>query len=179
MKMAGLLAASAMALIFTLPAIGQQGPESLLPEGFGDPPPPPPPTAAGTVAPGTSEPTRPGASSPIASEEAEDEEDEEDEEEEELVIRYDVPPAARRSLASVGIISPASGGFTPDAFGRTDGVFLKQVLRRTSAPIASRWGMIMARRLLASRTDTPDGVDGADWTAERAWLLLRDRKSVV
>ena len=182
MKMAGLLAASAMALVFTLPAIGQQGPESLLPEGFGDPPPPPPPTAAGTVTPGTSEPTRPGASSPIASEEAEeaeDEEDEEDEEEEELVIRYDVPPAARRSLASVGIISPASGGFTPDAFGRTDGVFLKQVLRRTSAPIASRWGMIMARRLLASRTDTPDGVDGADWIAERAWLLLRMGDSVV
>jgi hypothetical protein len=37
----------------------------------------------------------------------------------------------------------------------------------------------MARRLLASRTNTPTGVNGADWTAERAWLLLRMGDSVV
>ncbi|OBQ30236.1 MAG: hypothetical protein AN483_06800, partial [Aphanizomenon flos-aquae MDT14a] len=37
----------------------------------------------------------------------------------------------------------------------------------------------MARRLLASRTNTPAGVNGADWTAERAWLLLRMGDSVV
>jgi hypothetical protein len=37
----------------------------------------------------------------------------------------------------------------------------------------------MARRLLASRTNTPQGVNGADWTAERAWLLLRMGDSVV
>lgn len=35
----GLLLASALVLVFSLPALGQQGPESLLPEGFGDPPP--------------------------------------------------------------------------------------------------------------------------------------------
>ena len=108
-----------------------------------------------------------------------DEEEEEDDEEEELVIRYDVPPAARRSLKAVGIVSQASGGFPAEAFGNTDGAFLKQVVARTSGPIASRWGTIMARRLLASRTNTPRDVNGADWTAERAWLLLRMGDSVV
>ena len=184
MKKAGLLAAGAAALIFTLPAIGQQGPESLLPEGFGDPPPPTPPTttkppATGPVAPGTTAPTRPGPSSAAEPDEANNEDDEEDEDDEELVIRYDVPPAARRSLTAIGIISKANGGFASDAFGVTKGQFLKQALRRTSAPLASRWGMIMGRRLLASRTDTPSGIDGADWTAERAWLLLRMGDSLV
>ena len=106
-------------------------------------------------------------------------EDDEDEKEEELVIRYDVPPAARRSLTAVGIISESSGGYPVGAFGVTKGTFLKQVLQRTDGPLASRWGMIMARRLLASRTNTPSGIDGADWTAERAWLLLRMGDSVV
>ena len=36
----------------------------------------------------------------------------------------------------------------------------------------------MGRRLLISRTNTPKGVNGADWTAERAWLLLRMGDSV-
>ncbi len=176
-------------MVFALPALGQQGPESLLPEGFGDPPPPPaPPTSRpptnGTPLPGNPALPRPavtGDSSTPGDEDAKaDEEDEEDDDEqEELVIRYDVPPAARRSLKAVGIISPASGGFPTNAFGTTDGTFLKQVLSRTTGPIASRWGTIMARRLLASRTDTPEGVNGADWTAERAWLLLRMGDSVV
>lgn len=178
-------------MVFALPAIGQQGPESLLPEGFGDPP---PPTAPSTNRPSGTGPVQPGSpTSPRlpTPEEAlssqnddpkdeldEDEEDEEDDEEE-LVIRYDVPPAARRSLKAVGIMSAASGGFPAEAFGTTDGLFLKQVLSRTTGPIASRWGTIMARRLLSSRTDTPVAINGADWTAERAWLLLRMGDSVV
>lgn len=182
----GLLVASALVLIFSLPALGQQGPESLLPEGFGDPPPPPPtspvrpdPAVPGT--PGVSSPPSAGAEGgPVADTQgAADEEEEEEEEEQELVIRYDVPPAARRSLGAIGIVSEATGGFPADSFGSLDGVFLKNVVERTSGPIASRWGTIMARRLLASRTNTPDGVNGADWTAERAWLLLRMGDSVV
>ena len=177
----GLLVASALVLVFALPALGQQGPESLLPEGFGDPPPPPTPVA------GRPAPTVPGTADGVASQtpstvtgDADATTDEEEEEEEpELVIRFDVPPAARRSLAAVGIISEASGGFPADSFGTLDGAFLNQVVERTSGPIASRWGTIMARRLLASRTNTPEGVDGADWTAERAWLLLRMGDSVV
>jgi hypothetical protein len=182
-----LLAAGALAMVFALPAIGQQGPESLLPEGFGDPPPPPAPTTTrppttGPVVPGT--PTSPlpaGTVEPSASSDDNDEdaEDEDEDAEEELVIRYDVPPAARRALKAVGIMSSASGGFPAEAFGMMDGEFLKQVVSRTTGPIASRWGTIMARRLLASRTNTPQGVNGADWTAERAWLLLRMGHSVA
>lgn len=176
-------------MIFALPALGQQGPESLLPEGFGDPPPPPattrPPTTS-PAQPGTPSSPRPStvnepsSDNPDADEEedAEGDKDEEDEEEE-LVIRYDVPPAARRSLKAIGIMSEASGGFPSEAFGTVDGMFLKQVVTRTTGPIASRWATIMARRLLASRTNTPVGVNGADWAAERAWLLLRMGDSVV
>jgi hypothetical protein len=105
--------------------------------------------------------------------------DEEDAEEPELAIRFDVPPSARQSLNDIGILSEASGGFPANSFGRLDGAFLNQILKRTTGPIASRWGTIMARRLLASRTNTPAGVNGADWTAERAWLLLRMGDSVV
>ena len=182
----GLLVAGALVLVFSLPALGQQGPESLLPEGFGDPPPPPPatpgkpsPAAPGSPA-GTPSPTTSVGTGDIGATADSTESDEDaDQEEPELVIRYDVPPAARRSLGAIGIISEASGGFPADAFGALDGNFVKQVVERTSGPIASRWGTIMARRLLASRTNTPEGVNGADWTAERAWLLLRMGDSVV
>jgi hypothetical protein len=182
----GLLVAGAAGVIFALPAIGQQGPESLLPPGFGDPPPPPAttrPPVTDPAIPGNPTAPRPATSAapgkaPSATD-ADDEKDEEDEEEEELVIRYDVPPAARRSLTAVGIVSEGSGGYPATAFGITKGTFLKQVLERTNGPLASRWGTIMARRLLVSRTNTPSGVDGADWTAERAWLLLRMGDSVV
>lgn len=170
----GLLVASALVLVFSLPALGQQGPESLLPEGFGDPAP------AQTPAAGRTAPVSPNnASASTASAVREDAEATEEEEDPELVIRFDVPPAARQSLGAIGILPEASGGFPADAFGRVDGAFLSQMLKRTSGPIASRWGTIMARRLLASRTDTPTGVNGADWTADRAWLLLRMGDSVV
>ena len=161
----------------------------MLPEGFGVPPPPPAsnrPSTTGpaqTGAPPASRPVTTGDQTTDAAAttdtEEKAEEEEEEESEEELVIRYDVPPAARRSLSAVGIISAASGGFAADAFGTTDGNLLKQVVNRTTGPLASRWGTILGRRLLASRTNTPAGISGADWTAERAWLLLRMGDSVV
>ena len=172
-----MLVAGAAAMVFALPVIGQQGPESLLPPGFGDPAPAPPPS---TNKPPVTDPATPAdpltprlGTAPSTSD------DEAADEDEELVIRYDIPPGARRSLSAVGIISESSGGYPASAFGVTRGAFLKQVLQRTNGPLASRWGTIMARRLLASRTTTPAGVDGADWTAERAWLLLRMGDSVV
>ncbi len=173
----GLLVASALVLVFSLPALGQQGPESLLPEGFGDPAPPPTPLTGRPAPNGTGSPL--GATSATSVTEDESATDEEDTEEPELAIRFDVPPSARQSLSDIGILSEASGGFPANSFGRLDGAFLNQILKRTTGPIASRWGTIMARRLLASRTNTPAGVNGADWTAERAWLLLRMGDSVV
>ena len=184
---ASLLAVSAVAIIFALPALGQQGPESLLPPGFDDPAPLPTNTNAPSGQPNTTGdpanprfvpgsgvmPTENDDADKEDKEDKEDEEEDEDEEEVELVIRYDVPPAARRSLSAVGIISEARGGYPATAFGTTKGTFLRQVLQRTDGPLASRWATIMARRLLASRTDTPAGLNGADWAADRAWLLLQ------
>ena len=171
-------------MIFALPALGQQGPESLLPEGFGDPPPPPStnrPTTNPTTQPGSTTGSRPvspgeaGTNDPAGetADKTQEDEEEDEEDEQELVIRYDVPPTARRSLSAVGIISNASGGFPAEAFGNINGNFLNQIVNRTTGPIASRWGTILGRRLLASRTNTPAGINGADWAAERAWLMLR------
>jgi hypothetical protein len=180
---ASVLAAGVVAVGVALPVLGQQGPESLLPPGFNDPAPATPPPASNpapsnnpaTQAPSSTSGSRPssGKSSSVSTSSAEKKADEDEEDEEETVIRYDVPPTARRSLKQIGVISAASGGFAADAFGGMDGVFLNNVLRNTNGPLASRWGMIMARRLLISRTNTPDNVDGADWAAERSWLLLR------
>jgi hypothetical protein len=175
----GLLVASALVLVFSLPALGQQGPESLLPEGFGDPAPAQTPVAGRTAPNGPVSPNNASASTASTVTEDAEATEEGEEEDPELVIRFDVPPAARQSLGAVGILSEASGGFPADSFGALNGAFLNQILTRTSGPIASRWGTIMARRLLASRTNTPNGVNGANWTAERAWLLLRMGDSVV
>ena len=168
-----------------LPALGQQGPESLLPPGFGDPPPPPPPTSKGPTP--KAEAGKPGetpssaetnASGPSKAS-AEAKTDDEDEDDEEVELRYDVPPTARRSLKQIGIMSEASGGFPVTAFGTIKGEFLINAARNTKGPLASRWGTIMARRALASRTNTPVDVSGADWVAERAALILRMGDAVV
>ncbi len=186
---AALIAVGATSLIFALPALGQQGPESLLPPGFDNPPPPAPPASRPPASPPASNspaplqgttspaPATTGGLTPIAADE--EKKGEEDALDEEPKIRFDVPPAARRSLSQVGIIAEASGGYPAAAFGGTDGNFLKRALRLTTGPLASRWGTIMARRMLVSRTDTPVNVNGADWVAERAWLLLRMGDSVT
>ncbi len=184
--------AGVVALGLALPVLGQQGPESLLPPGFGDPPPPPPqaeppkqqgeqPTAAPRPNSSRSPSTKASGSSSksASSSSAEKKTEGEEGDEEETEIRYDVPPTSRRSLDQIGLITQNSGGFPSSAFGATDGKFLGSVLRNTTGPLASRWGMIMTRRLLASRTQTPDNINGADWAAERSWLLLRMGDALV
>ena len=192
--------AGVSALALAIPAIGQQSPESLIPEGFEDPPapkpkPPSPTPAAGPETPPASAPTaspqspssapnrgprRNSASSRSSSSSSSAASGREgDALEDEVPIRYDVPAAARRSLNEIGIISEANGGFPKDAYGDESGKTLLQILKNTDGPIASRWGSIITRRLLASRTVSPDDVKAADWTAERAWLLLRMGESVA
>lgn len=181
--------AGVVAIGAALPVLGQQGPESLLPPGFGDPPPPPPPASKGPTqkptpgtpsgSPGESTPSAGTATTGSAQSSAEAKADDDDEDDEETEIRYDVPPTARRSLKQVGIMSEASGGFPVTAFGTIKGGFLINAARNTKGPLASRWGTIMARRALASRTNTPADVSGADWVAERAALILRMGDAVV
>lgn len=176
------------ALVYSLPVWGQQGPESLLPPGFNDPAPPPARAPSSAPAAGGQRPAAPspvtatdpaqgGAVTAATDDNAEDKGDEEEAEDSEP--RYDVPPTARRSLKAVGLFTDAAGGFPANAYGVIDGKFLTQLVQRTNGPLASRWGTIMTRRLLASRTLTPRNINGADWTAERGWLLLRMGDAVV
>ena len=87
--------------------------------------------------------------------------------------KYDIPPAATRSLASVGVLSEGEGGLPEAATAGLNGRYLRAVLEGTKRPLVSRWGSILLRRTLASRLATPVGLNGADWAALRARVLLR------
>jgi hypothetical protein len=186
-----LAAGAALAAIagVAIPALGQDSPESLLPPGFNDPVPAPAPTPRPTQAPsqpGTSAPSTPAPSlgaplppgaplplatpTPVASAIDKDGDGKTDAD---VIARYELPDFAKRSLAQVGPSSPASDGLPATAFGNADGRFLQILMRRMQAPVASRWLSIALRRALLSRVDTPRGVNGADFAAERAWLLIR------
>ncbi|MDT7535038.1 hypothetical protein OVY48_16620 [Sphingobium sp. SA2] len=176
-------ALGSFALALALPVVAQQAPESLLPPGFGDAPeaPTPAPTPA-RPAPGTPAapalPTLNPATPPDLSllAEADNATAEEELTPEELAAekaKYDLPDSARRSLARIGALTPQTRGLEPDAFGNQSGKYLAALMKETHAPILSRWASILLRRTLLSATDTPADIDGADWAAERAWLLLR------
>lgn len=172
--------AGAAALALALPVVAQDAPESLLPPGFGDPA----PAAAPSPAPGAPAPTGSAPpplvptddlaltpAGPDAANAAEDEMSEEELAAEKA--KYDLPDTARRSLDRVGPLTPQVHGLGPDAFGRQQGQYLAALMRETHAPLVSRWASILLRRALLSAVDTPRDIDGADWTAERAWMLLR------
>lgn len=180
-------------------AIAQQKPESILPPGFDQPSPAPRPAptraapapaqpaapapapAAGPVAappvatvPGTpppvaaatptAVPTDPATGLPIGPSFGS--------------VHYALPESSQRSLDLVGI-APADGVMNPAAFGNADGQYIEALMRNTQAPIASRWVSIALRRLLAQPLATPRNVNGADFAAERAFLLLRMGESVL
>ena len=175
---ARLLAALAAAASLAAAAVAQnaQAPESLLPPGFGDPVAPPPPAQGpgGAPAPATTQapldlpldvaPTPTPTPTPPSDAE---------------LAAYEMPVFARRSLAQVGAIGASEGGFRSNAFGAADGGYLQALMRRLSAPLPSRWVSIALRRALVSRVETPAGLNGADFAAERAWLLLRMGESVA
>lgn len=162
-----------------VPAIGQQDkPESLLPPGFDQPAPAPAP------APAPSRPaeavTPPPAAAPL---QVPDELDlgniaelgnaQEAAPEPVDLSQYELPDFAKHSLARVGVFAAGNTAFPADAFGATDGRVLRTLLRRLNAPVASRWASIVLRRALMSPIDTPRRINGADFAAERAWVLLR------
>lgn len=167
-----------------IPALGQDRPESLLPPGFNDPVPAPAPTPAPAPAPaqpGTPRPAAtptgtataaPGVPLPLPTPSATPT-GVPGEIDYAVIQRYELPDFAKRSLAQVGPSSPASDGLPASAFGTADGGFLQALMRRLDAPVASRWLSIALRRALLSRVDTPAGLHGADFAAERAWLLIR------
>lgn len=172
--------AGAALLAAALPVVAQNGPESLLPPGFGDPlpaapapgtpqtPSPAAPASSGSPASGSAVPTSDTALLPSLGNEAGAEEAEADD-----PAKYDLPPTARRSLAQVGLLGPENGGIAAESFGPVRGQFLTGVIRGTRLPPVSRWASIVTRRVLLSEMNTPSDVNGADLTAERAALLLR------
>lgn len=190
------VALAALAAALAIPALGQDKPESILPPGFGDPTPAPsaprpraaqpirPDAVASPVAPRPAAPVlapvlpdapdaapapldapTPTATPPAATDFS-------------AFVRADMPAYARRSLDRVGVAGPAQGAMGPDAFGRADGRYLETLMRRLAPPVASRWVSIALRRALLARVDTPSAVNGADFAAERAWLLVRMGESV-
>lgn len=169
-------AATALAVIAVLPVVAQ---ESLLPEGFGEPAPPPAdrptPAPTATPAPGAAPvSSAPTGTEPLPTDAAiDDDEGEEDEDAEtDGILRYDLPPGARRSLDRIGPLTPETGGLDASAFG-VRGQYAARIMAATDAPIASRWASITLRRALLSAIDTPRTIHGGDLAAARAGLLLR------
>ena len=174
--------------IAALPAIGQDRPESILPPGFGTTAPTPAPSAtrapgaAPTDAPASSTgqgatvqplPTPAPSPSPSITPTATPTIDAA------TLAQYEMPSFARRSLAEIGPTTSSEGGLPRDAFGAADGGYLEALMRRVAAPLPSRWLSILLRRTLVSRVTTPDRLNGADFAAERAWLLVRMGEAVA
>lgn len=174
---------AALSLAATAIAQDRDAPESLLPPGFSQPAPAPAPTPASTaVAPGSAatvapRPVATGELPPLAP----------------LTLPsgvptpigtpspggpvglavYQMPDWARRSIERVGVGGANTDIMRPGMFGDADGRYLEVLMRRLSAPLPSRWLSITLRRALVAQADTPAGLNGADFAAERAWLLLR------
>ena len=75
-----------------------------------------------------------------------------------LKPKFDIPPAARRAMTRVGIISSAEGGFPSGSLARQPADLVDAALAGTKAPLVSRWGHILLRRALASRLTAPEGM---------------------
>ena len=85
----------------------------------------------------------------------------------------EMPDRARRDPWVVGRLDPVQLGLGPNPWGAASGAFLSSLMRRTDAPIASRWAHMTLRNALLAQVRAPRNVNPVDWVAERAWLLLR------
>ena len=153
----------------------QDTPESILPPGFSQPVAPQPgPSPTGERPPAAQPagvPGAPPASGGLTPAPAPSSSASPDAAATQAPHEYTLPDYARRSLDRVGL--GGADGLPPNAFGGADGRFLEMLMRRIDAPIASRWLSIALRRALVSAVNTPGHVNGADFAAERAWLLVR------
>lgn len=184
-----LACASLLAVAFvTAPVIGQnEAPESLLPPGFNDPAPAPTQAEPQTPAEPGRAVTVPGPVVPLpqvplpslAGEEPTDEELSEElaklqeEMEAQLALTQALPPSARRSLDRIGPLTENHGGYSSGSLGNIGGAYARTLVRRTGGRIISRWASLGLKKLLLSELATPQGLNGANWAAERAALLLR------
>src|SRR3546814_336037 len=159
------LAFAVAVIAAAIPALGQEGPESLLPPGFGPPAPSRPvaPAVPSAPAPATEGQAEAAPAAELPNEATASEEPE----------SYRLPPPVSRPIDQVGAIGPGTTGFPQDAFGSVSGPYLTTLMQRLDTPIASRWVAIVLRRALLSSVPTAPGSRPADWVAERALLLVR------
>lgn len=196
----------AAGILFTLPVASQDAPESLLPPGFNNPPssPAPPPAVRPEQRPeqrpaqrqdqrpeqrvdqrpdqrpaqNNQQPSSESTSQNITEDSAQDTQTQASTDQDDSPARFILPTATKRSLGVVGVINQSQGGFNQSIFAGRDGEYLTRLVKNLDAPFSSRWATILMRRLLMSKTAAPNNVDGADWVAERAWLMLRMGESV-
>ena len=158
----------AAALAVTIPAVAQDQPESLLPPGFGEQVPAPAPTPSPVENATSSASGRESGVEMIPMDQALAD-----------LVPIEMPPAielpefARRDPSIVGPLPASQTGFGAASWGQASGKFLSVLMRRTGAPLASRWVHILLRNALLTQLAAPADVHPVDWAAERAWLLLR------
>ena len=83
------------------------------------------------------------------------------------------PDYARRDPRVAGRLDPIELGLGPDPWGSASGAFLASLMRQMDTPIASRWAHIALRNALLARVAAPRNINPVDWTAQRAFVLLR------
>ena len=96
-----------------------------------------------------------------------------------LKPRYDIPPAARRSLAQIGVLAPSEGGMPTGSLANQPASLVRAALAGTKGPVVSRWGHILLRRALASRLTAPNGMNPVEFAALRAGVLNNIGEYVV
>ena len=165
---AKLLLAASATLAVAIPALAQDQPESLLPPGFEDPAPTPTPapSASENVTSNTTGVESAVEMVPMDQALAELIQ-------EELPPPIELPDFAKRDSSLVGPLPSSLTGFQASSWGGASGKFLSILMRRTKAPLASRWTHILVRNALLTQVPAPSDVHPVDWAAERAWLLLR------
>ncbi|ABC63088.1 hypothetical protein ELI_04980 [Erythrobacter litoralis HTCC2594] len=90
-----------------------------------------------------------------------------------LKPKFDIPPAARRSMERVGLLDRSEGGLPEAALARQPASLVRAALEGTRGPLVSRWGHILLRRALASRLQAPDGMSPIEFAGLRAQVLAR------
>jgi len=90
-----------------------------------------------------------------------------------LKPKSDIPAAARRSLKRIGILAEWEGGFPAGSLALQNSSLVRGAIDGNNGQLVSRWGHILLRRALTSRLDAPSGINPADFTAQRAALLVR------
>jgi hypothetical protein len=195
-----LIAGAALALTSGL---AWAAPESLLPPGFGNRAPAPAPAPAPTSAPAAA-PAGPGRAAPVIQplpgivgetgpsldevtlpadfpslQELEEMDSDEIDALFGLKPKFDIPAAARREVAEIGVLAENENGLPVGSLRGQPASLVRAILVGTKGPLVSRWGHILLRRALASRLDAPGGMNPVDFAAMRASVLNRIGEPVV